>query len=70
MRDNFPKRPLGEPLHNLSKCNDVPIGFVHPLPVGKSRDLFVVAKGWLLLGIRAFVLFLYNHLANMGVSIL
>ena len=30
MRNYFPKRPSGEPLHTLSKLYDVPVGFVPP----------------------------------------
>ena len=30
MRNYFPKRPLGAPLHTLSKLYDVPVGFVTP----------------------------------------
>ena len=30
MRNYFPKRPSGAPLHTLSKLYDVPVGFVTP----------------------------------------
>ena len=30
MRNNFPKRPSGAPLHTLSRLYDVPVGFVTP----------------------------------------
>ena len=30
MRNLFPKRPSGAPLHTLSKLYDVPVGFVTP----------------------------------------
>ena len=30
MRNNFPKRPSGAPLHTLSKLYDGPVGFVNP----------------------------------------
>ena len=30
MRNYFPKRPSGAPLHTLSKLYDVPVGFVPP----------------------------------------
>ena len=33
MRNYFPKRPSGEPLHTLSKLYDVPIGFVNTPPL-------------------------------------
>ena len=33
MRNNFPKRPSGAPLHTLSKLYDVPVGFVNPPPL-------------------------------------
>ena len=29
-RNNFPKRPSGAPLHNLSKLYDIPFSFVFP----------------------------------------
>ena len=32
MRNYFPKRPSGAPLHTLSKLFDVPVGFVLPPP--------------------------------------
>ena len=32
MRNYFPKRPSGAPLHTLSKLYDVPVGFVTPSP--------------------------------------
>ena len=32
MRNYFPKRPSGAPLHTLSKLYDVPVGFVPPPP--------------------------------------
>ena len=32
MRNYFPKRPSGAPLHTLSKLYDVPVGFVNPPP--------------------------------------
>ena len=30
MRNYFPKRPSGAPLHTLSKLYDVPVGYVPP----------------------------------------
>ena len=44
MRNYFPKRPSGAPLHTLSKLYDVPVGFVTPPP------LF---WGWILLILRS-----------------
>ena len=32
MRNYFPKRPSGAPLHTVSKLYDVPVGFVPPPP--------------------------------------
>ena len=32
MRNYFPKRPSGAPLHTLSKLYDVPVGFEPPPP--------------------------------------
>ena len=54
MRNYFPKRPSGAPLHTLSKLYDVPVGFVHPPPPPILRlniAYFAVAEGWLLLDI-------------------
>ena len=44
MRNYFPKRPSGAPLHTLSKLYNVPVGFVTPPP------LF---WGWILLILRS-----------------
>ena len=44
MRNYFPKRPSGAPLHTLSKLYDVPVGFVLP------PALF---WGWILLILRS-----------------
>ena len=60
MRNYFPKRPSGAPLHTLSKLYDVPVGFVtppHPI-LRLNIAYFAVAEGWLLLDIGWFVLFL------------
>ena len=58
MRNNFPKRPLGAPLHTLLNFLDVPVGFVPPSPhLRQCIALFAVAEGWLLLDIGWFVLF-------------
>ena len=52
MRNYFPKRPSGAPLHTLTKLFDVPVGFVTPPPILKlCIALFAVAEGWLLLNI-------------------
>ena len=52
MRNYFPKRPSGAPLHTLSKLYDVPVGFVAPPPYFEAvYAYFAVAKGWLLLDI-------------------
>ena len=52
MRDYFPKRPSGAPLHILSKLYDVPVGFVPPpLILMLNIAYFAVAEGWLLLDI-------------------
>ena len=47
MRNNFPKRPSGVPLHTLSKLYDVPVGFVSP-HLRQCFALFAVSKGWML----------------------
>ena len=47
MRNYFPKRPSGAPLHTLSKLYDVPVGFVpppHPI-LRLCIALFAVAEG-------------------------
>ena len=38
MRNYFPKRPSGAPLHTLSKLYDVPVGFVTPPPYFEEQD--------------------------------
>ena len=48
MRNYFPKRPSGAPLHTLSKLYDVPVGFVTPPPILRLYiAYFAVAEGWL-----------------------
>ena len=52
MRNYFPKRPSGAPLHSLSKLYDVPVGFEPPPPTLRLNiAYFAVAEGWLLLDI-------------------
>ena len=52
MRNYFPKRPSGAPLHTLSKLYDVPVGFEPPPPILRLNiAYFAVAEGWLLLDI-------------------
>ena len=61
MRNYFPKRPSGAPLHTLSKLYDVPVGYVPPpLILRLNIAYFAVAEGWLLLDIGWFVLFFYQ----------
>ena len=61
MRNYFPKRSSGAPLHTLSKLYDVPVGFVTPPPIfWLCIAFFAVAEGWLLLDIGWFVLF-FEH---------
>ena len=46
MRNYFPQRPSGAPLHTLSKLYDVPIGFVpHPLFWGRVLLYLRLPKG-------------------------
>ena len=47
MRNYFPKRPSGAPLHNLSELYDVPVGLVPPPPpiLKLCIALFAVAEG-------------------------
>ena len=39
MRNYFPKRASGAPLHTLSKSYDVPVGFVAPSPLNWGNSL-------------------------------
>ena len=58
MRNNYPKRPSGEPPHTLSKLYDAPVGFVPPTShLRQCLALIVVAEGRLFLGIGWFILF-------------
>ena len=41
MRNYFPKRPSGAPLHTLSKLYDVPVGFVTP-PYFEAEILLIL----------------------------
>ena len=59
MRNHFPKRTSGAPLHPLSKFYDVPVGFVSQL-FRQCIAIFAVSEGWLLLDIEWFVLFVYD----------
>ena len=54
MRNSFPKRLSGAPLHTLSKQDHVPVGFVHP---PSSEDVYcftcgrwrvIVARYWMI----------------------
>ena len=51
MRNYFPKRPSGAPLHTLSKLYDVPVDFVPPPYFEAENAYFAVAEWWLLLDI-------------------
>ena len=53
MRNYFPKRPSGVPLHTLSKLYVVPVCFVNsPPPILRlCIALLAVTEGWLLLDI-------------------
>ena len=52
MKNYFPKRPSGAPLHTLSKFYDGPVGFVTPPPYFEAVYCFIaVAEWWLLLDI-------------------
>ena len=66
MRNYFPKRPSGAPLHTLSKLYDVPVGFVTPPYFEAVYAYFAVAKGWLLLDIGWFVLYLRKFYGRYG----
>ena len=58
IRNYYPKRTSGAPLHTLSKLYDVPVGII-PLPLLRQcMAIFAVAEGWLLLDNRWSVLFL------------
>ena len=58
MRNYFPKRTSGAPLHTLSKLYDIPVGFETPALLRQCIAIFAVAEWWLLLDIGWFVLFL------------
>ena len=52
MRNNFPKRPSGAPLHIFFTNymnTDVPVGVVPRLCLRQCIALFAVAENWLLL---------------------
>ena len=67
MRNYFPKRPSGAPIHTLSNLYDVPVGFVTPPPILRlCIALFAVAEGWLLLDIGWFVLFNWHFCWRRG----
>ena len=51
MRNYFPKRVSGAPLHTLSELNDVHVGFVFPPNLKQCNTIFAVAEGPLLLDI-------------------
>ena len=51
IRNYFPKRTSGAPLHTLSKLYDVPVGFVSSPLLRQCIASFAVAEGWLLLDI-------------------
>ena len=42
MRNYFPKRPSGAPLHTLSKLYNVPVGFVTPPPYFEAWILLIL----------------------------
>ena len=44
MRNYFPKRPLGAPLHTLSKLYEVPVGFVTPPPFFEVVYCFICGR--------------------------
>ena len=44
MRNHFPKRPSGAPLHTLSKLYDVPVGFVTPPPYFETVYCFIYGR--------------------------
>ena len=42
MKNYFPKRPPGAPLHTSSKLFDVPVGFAAPLPPPSSSSFLFI----------------------------
>ena len=44
MRNCFPKRPSGAPLHTLSKFYDVPIGLITPPPYFEAVNGFIFGR--------------------------
>ena len=76
MRNCFPKRTSGAPLHTLSKLYDVPVSFISPLPCFAAvycyiygRQRVAVARYWmiclvLILICRCFKFFFYKYMSN------
>ena len=53
MKNNFPERRSGAPLHTLSKLYDVPVDFIGTPHLRRCIALYAVVEGegWLLLDI-------------------
>ena len=45
IRNYFPERPSGAPLHTLSELYDVPVDFVAPPHLRQRIALYAVAEG-------------------------
>ena len=65
MRNYFPKRPSGAPLHTLSKLYDVPVGFVTPPPYFEAEYcLFCGRRRVAVARYRMICLVLTNYLLS------
>ena len=65
IRNYFPKRPYGAPLHTLSKLYDVPVGFVTPYLEAVycficGRQRVAVARYWMIC-LVLFIIFATRH---------
>ena len=64
MRNYFPKRPSGAPLHTLSKLYDVPVGFVTPPYFEAEYCLFFGRRRVAVARYRMICLVLDRHVSN------
>ena len=64
MRNYFPKRPSGAPLHTLSKLYDVPVGFDPPPYFEAKYCLFCGRQSVAVARYRMICLVLRNQLPN------
>ena len=64
MRNYFPKRPSGAPLHTFSNYMMFPLDLPPPPILRLCITIFTVAEKWLLLDIVWFVFFSHLHLSH------